>query len=454
MGDLVFTLKSAERDLSKSAMERAQMPLEYPDEKISSGYKLLCVEGPDQGSTFLLDRTIVYLGSRDPSGAPRPGHFIALGDETLAREQAILAWNPTEKRYAIFQSEEARTPVKISRIPSISEKLEDDVEKRNLLTGDDMILMGGTVLLVMREERMYETWGAAKESGKMRRDDFSSTRNRDIFLLSQMEQQKPKAPHQAQPLKFEERPDFGDMTAHWVFKSDYILEIIEGSDMGMRINLMAGAVMEDRTLTLGKKGKRQNDILLDDEAVENEQALLTFQGGKFHIVNQGAKTPLLVNDAPVPPGEKTVLYNGDEIMVGETVLLYIDRRSMEKQFQYQVDVVRGQPHDVGKKLVPNKEVMILGRGQSCDLQLTDREVSREHAALIFRQGRYFLEHRSEVNPTFVNGVSVPRGKHKMLNHGDQVQLSEATVLEFRKIKTLSMNGTNGPAPKKSRRSKS
>jgi hypothetical protein len=52
--------------------------------------------------------------------------------------------------------------------------------------------------------------------------------------------------------------------------------------------------------------------------------------------------------------------------------------------------------------------LLLGRHQSCDVVLSDPRVSRRHARMFFRDGRWLLQDLQSTNGTTVNGVRVGR----------------------------------------------
>jgi hypothetical protein len=52
--------------------------------------------------------------------------------------------------------------------------------------------------------------------------------------------------------------------------------------------------------------------------------------------------------------------------------------------------------------------LLLGRHQSCDVVLSDPQVSRRHARLFFRDGSWLLQDLQSTNGTIVNGVRVGR----------------------------------------------
>ena len=49
---------------------------------------------------------------------------------------------------------------------------------------------------------------------------------------------------------------------------------------------------------------------------------------------------------------------------------------------------------------------LIGRASSNDIQIQDCLVSRQHAAIAFMNGKYFIEDHGSTNGTFLNGVAV------------------------------------------------
>lgn len=52
--------------------------------------------------------------------------------------------------------------------------------------------------------------------------------------------------------------------------------------------------------------------------------------------------------------------------------------------------------------------MLIGRHRGCDVMLSDPSVSRRHARLVFRDGRWILQDLDSTNGTEVNGCRVGR----------------------------------------------
>lgn len=69
--------------------------------------------------------------------------------------------------------------------------------------------------------------------------------------------------------------------------------------------------------------------------------------------------------------------------------------------------------------------IVIGRAQTSGLVLTDTSVSRQHARIVTREGRWWVEALSPTNPTFVNqdAITAPT----VLAEGDVVRLAQVSI---------------------------
>ena len=83
----------------------------------------------------------------------------------------------------------------------------------------------------------------------------------------------------------------------------------------------------------------------------------------------------------------------------------------------------------GKRSVPLRDSVTIGRAASCDLVVSDNYVSNVHARIFAKDGAYWLEDLGSTNGTYVNRgkVSVPVA----IGPGDEVRVGKAT-LELRR----------------------
>jgi hypothetical protein len=68
--------------------------------------------------------------------------------------------------------------------------------------------------------------------------------------------------------------------------------------------------------------------------------------------------------------------------------------------------------------------MLIGRHHECDVVLTDLAVSRRHAQLRFRDGKWILQDLRSTNGTIVNGVAIGRCE---LRPGDLIAIGDVRL---------------------------
>jgi hypothetical protein len=70
----------------------------------------------------------------------------------------------------------------------------------------------------------------------------------------------------------------------------------------------------------------------------------------------------------------------------------------------------------------------LGRDTSNDLVFESSAVSREHASVTFRDGRWYVEDRGSFNGTYLNGTRVVPGTPLPLRHADRITIGPETII--------------------------
>jgi len=111
---------------------------------------------------------------------------------------------------------------------------------------------------------------------------------------------------------------------------------------------------------------------------------------------------------PIPalrPGKKGGR-NRNGVPFGKLVIIYGDHA--------------GREYRLGPKRV------LVGRTDQCDITLNDSSVSRKHASIEAKDGRFLLQDLKSTNGTLVNGKSIDV---YLLNHGDKIRIGR-TVLQF------------------------
>jgi len=68
---------------------------------------------------------------------------------------------------------------------------------------------------------------------------------------------------------------------------------------------------------------------------------------------------------------------------------------------------------------------VIGRSAECDIQLGAQNVSRRHAAVLFRQEEYLIEDLGSTNGVLVNGIKVVKC---VLRNNDQIDIGGVKLL--------------------------
>jgi hypothetical protein len=72
--------------------------------------------------------------------------------------------------------------------------------------------------------------------------------------------------------------------------------------------------------------------------------------------------------------------------------------------------------------------LAIGRAPENDLALASKQVSREHAVVTFRDGRWYLEDRGSYNGTFLNGTRLQPGIPLPLRHADRISIGPEEIV--------------------------
>jgi pSer/pThr/pTyr-binding forkhead associated (FHA) protein len=72
--------------------------------------------------------------------------------------------------------------------------------------------------------------------------------------------------------------------------------------------------------------------------------------------------------------------------------------------------------------------LTIGRNNENDLIIPSNAVSRRHAAIAQRAGRWYVEDRGSYNGTFLNGTRVNPGTPMPLRHADRIEIGGEAIL--------------------------
>jgi serine/threonine protein kinase len=85
-------------------------------------------------------------------------------------------------------------------------------------------------------------------------------------------------------------------------------------------------------------------------------------------------------------------------------------------------VVKGE--NAGQRLELVGPRFILGRSPDCQLVIPHVDVSRKHAQIVPREGKYYLDDFNSRNRTYVNDIQVTPGTPLELRHGDRIAIGD------------------------------
>jgi len=212
------------------------------------------------------------------------------------------------------------------------------------------------------------------------------------------------------------------------------LSIIKGSAEGQTIQLGHGV----SGISLGRSA--DNDVVVDDPLVSRHHARISQQNGQYVIVDSGSSNGTVVNGNKV---QTQSLSPGAVIKLGDTELVYqgptikgsnqpVKAAAPGRDVVSDV-VAPGQGHLPTKTVFGKRPAPVMawlavrsgpqkgktfdlagtdatiGRSSSNDIQLDDTGVSRNHALLGFKNGRFTVLDAGSASGTIVNGEKLAGG---------------------------------------------
>ena len=75
-----------------------------------------------------------------------------------------------------------------------------------------------------------------------------------------------------------------------------------------------------------------------------------------------------------------------------------------------------------------RDTVSIGRDPSNDVVLESSAVSREHAAVVLRDSRWYVEDRGSFNGTYLNGTRLVPGTPLPLRHADRIAVGPETLI--------------------------
>ena len=81
----------------------------------------------------------------------------------------------------------------------------------------------------------------------------------------------------------------------------------------------------------------------------------------------------------------------------------------------------------GREFEIKKSPFILGRDEKADVPLPLDSVSRRHAMISYKEGKYLIKDMDSTNGTIINGSFLKRGKEIILNDKDKIGIGDVLI---------------------------
>jgi hypothetical protein len=100
----------------------------------------------------------------------------------------------------------------------------------------------------------------------------------------------------------------------------------------------------------------------------------------------------------------------------------------DKQKDRPVLIIRDNSDLPARHWLMEKDDIILGRGEECDLTLDERQISRQHIRIYRDANKFYIQDLESKNGTWVNGAQLKGSRE--LTDGDEIQLALVTHIQF------------------------
>lgn len=100
----------------------------------------------------------------------------------------------------------------------------------------------------------------------------------------------------------------------------------------------------------------------------------------------------------------------------------------DKQKDRPVLIIRDNNDLPARHWLMEKDDIVLGRGEECDLTLDERQISRQHIRVYKDGNKFYVQDLESKNGTWVNGTQL-KGSRELAD-GDEIQLALVIHLQF------------------------
>ncbi len=85
--------------------------------------------------------------------------------------------------------------------------------------------------------------------------------------------------------------------------------------------------------------------------------------------------------------------------------------------------------EANKSFAIEQDEVVVGREETCDIVLRERQISREHIRIFRADGRYYVEDKNSRNGTWVNGKKLENDIRELYDN-DEIHIALAVRLQF------------------------
>jgi len=369
--------------------------------------KLIVVDGPDLGSEFTLTGEIIVIGRSNQCD-------LMLHDAALGR------------RHCEIRHEE-NTFILVDLTSVNGTYLNDQAERitTQILYNNDEIILGKSRLRV----ELPEQGGRHERPVLLTEQEFPLSQSPEIsasfptpLALSSAENKKSL---NATP------PDEFTLLGALPHPSPLrlSLQVIEGNDSGKVFEISP----EVKRFTIGRGDTA--DGILDDRRISRIHLAIEVLPTGFVLVDENSRNGTFLK-GQAERIQRLSLHGGEEILLGETCLRVVITGTTETLvvlpteppiWHIRLRVVAG--HDIGKVIEPAAKTQrfTVGRDNTADFVLDDRQISRVHFAIQLTPTGFVLIDENSRNGTFLKGQA-QRVQRLSLRGGEEIQLGE-TILQ-------------------------
>jgi len=192
------------------------------------------------------------------------------------------------------------------------------------------------------------------------------------------------------------------------------------------------------------------DVELPLKSISRRHAEITQDAQDFFISDLESGNGTFLNDKKLRPHEKNLLRSGDMIRIEDYEIRFLLEedgsmefeedtdtdileirlikkmmKALDRDEQPSLEVLNGSLAGTRTPLPENKPEFIIGRGESCDLTISENVLSRSHAKFEPKWGGIVVNDLGSKNGTFVNNEPI---QEKLLRDGDRVMLGTIKIL--------------------------